>query len=313
MENVFELLSQGENQWVEFKEKVTRELAKEMVAFANTEGGKIFLGVTDDGKIVGLENIKEAEHYVINVARNNCDPPISPKIEKHKIQEKGILILDIHEDPFNPHMANGRFYIRVGSTKRIASQEEIFSLFEESIFKKKKREEVMLQDKVEKAIKDLRFRLLRNPTTKEVAYEIGVTPAVAERLVWKSAPKTKWREPKKDQISDSKWRLYRIYELAALMEKFGEDAVKNRPWSIAPGEKTPSRFELKRAKYALKHEKDKLPKIVIVKENEKKIEFDHKWPKGSLMGDSSEIYDKIQKKFSGAFTGERQIKIIFEQ
>ena len=177
----------------------------------------------------------------------------------------------------------------------------------------RKRKEAILQNKVEKTIKDLRFRLLRNPTIKEVAYEIGETPTVTERVVWRSTPKTKWREPTKDQISDSKWRLNRIYDLAALMEKFGEDAVKNRPWSIAPDEKTPSQLELKRAKYALKHERDKLPKIVIVKEDEKKIEFDHKWPKGSLMGDSSEIYDKIQKKFSGAFTGERQIKIIYKQ
>ena len=139
MENVFELLSEGEDQWIEFKEKVTRELAEEIVAFANTEGGKIFLGVTDEGKIVGLEDIKQAEHYVINVARNNCDPPISPKIKKYKIQEKEILVINIPEDPFKPHMANGRFYIRVGSTKRLASPEEVFSLFEESIVKKKKR------------------------------------------------------------------------------------------------------------------------------------------------------------------------------
>jgi len=51
------ILQTGEGYKVEFKESFDKSLAREMVAFANSEGGRIFLGVTDEGKIKGIKMI----------------------------------------------------------------------------------------------------------------------------------------------------------------------------------------------------------------------------------------------------------------
>jgi len=60
----------------------TEDLAGEMVAFANAEGGVVFLGVDDVGTVQGVapERVDEVETWVIDVAAHNCDPPIRPLV-----------------------------------------------------------------------------------------------------------------------------------------------------------------------------------------------------------------------------------------
>ena len=67
----------------------TEEMAGEMVAFANAEGGVIFLGVDDDGVVRGIpaEHTGDVEAWVINVASNNCDPPIRPILRKEHLHD----------------------------------------------------------------------------------------------------------------------------------------------------------------------------------------------------------------------------------
>ncbi|MDV7391676.1 ATP-binding protein, partial [Arthrospira platensis SPKY1] len=80
---IFELIGQGESGSLEFKEEAVRpeSLAREMVAFANTLGGVILIGVTDDGVVAGVDDPTEIEHRVINVARHNVTPALRPIIE----------------------------------------------------------------------------------------------------------------------------------------------------------------------------------------------------------------------------------------
>ena len=62
----------------------TEELAGELVAFANAEGGVVFLGVDDSGAARGIppERLDSVEHWLLNVATHNCDPPIRPVVRK---------------------------------------------------------------------------------------------------------------------------------------------------------------------------------------------------------------------------------------
>ena len=62
----------------------TQELAGELVAFANAEGGVVFLGVDDSGAVRGIspEQVDMVEHWLLNVATHNCDPPIRLVIRK---------------------------------------------------------------------------------------------------------------------------------------------------------------------------------------------------------------------------------------
>jgi predicted HTH transcriptional regulator len=69
-EEICERIKKGENQKVEFKGKDVRneKLAKELVAFANTNDGIIFMGVDDEGNINGVTDTKSLEERIINVA-----------------------------------------------------------------------------------------------------------------------------------------------------------------------------------------------------------------------------------------------------
>ena len=78
---LLELIRAGENSHVEFKRDDCRpaDIAKEMSAFLNLDGGAILLGVEDDGRISGLfRSREEAEVWVMNIARNDLDPPTIP-------------------------------------------------------------------------------------------------------------------------------------------------------------------------------------------------------------------------------------------
>ena len=86
------ILQNGESYLVEFKEKVNSSLAREMTAFANASGGRIFLGVTDSGKARGIEITNKLRSRVQDMA-NNCRPPVTVGLKKYN----KILIIDIPE------------------------------------------------------------------------------------------------------------------------------------------------------------------------------------------------------------------------
>ena len=125
-----------EDSRAEFKEVVlgdrgvrspnTEEMAGEMVAFANAEGGVVFLGVNDDGVVRGIpaNRTGDVEAWVINIASNNCDPPIRPILRKEHLEgpteSKCIVILvEVRRGLYVHSTSGGRHYVRVGSTKQL--------------------------------------------------------------------------------------------------------------------------------------------------------------------------------------------------
>lgn len=132
--DIIEIISQKENSAVEFKNDAVRpeSLAKEIVSFANTTGGTILIGVDDNGEISGTS---KKEEWVMNIARNNLNPAISCEAFDYLIEEKRILLLDIPKGKNKPYQTiDGKFYIRVGSTNRQATQSELMRLFQQSGF-----------------------------------------------------------------------------------------------------------------------------------------------------------------------------------
>ena len=96
--------------------------AGEMVAFANAEGGAILLGVADDGTIEGIPEaaLGTVERWVINVATNNCDPPLRPAIRKMLLPggdggERTVVVVEIRQSVFVHATTGGRWLVRVGS------------------------------------------------------------------------------------------------------------------------------------------------------------------------------------------------------
>lgn len=75
-----EILKGGEGTLVEFKKSVSSSLGKEICAFANTAGGRIFIGIDDHNKIIGCKLTNKMKSQIQDIA-NNCDPKIAVNIE----------------------------------------------------------------------------------------------------------------------------------------------------------------------------------------------------------------------------------------
>lgn len=133
-DEIKKIIQNGENSYIEFKEEEikAKELAEEIVAFSNSEGGMILIGVDDEGNIKGVKDDK-IEETVMNICRNNCIPHIIPLYESIEVEGKRIAVITVPKGLNKPYYtADHKYYIRVGTTKRIASKEELLRLFEAS-------------------------------------------------------------------------------------------------------------------------------------------------------------------------------------
>jgi len=131
--SLLEEITVGEDQHHEFKRNIVNpeSIAGEIVAFANTEGGVLYIGIDDNGEITGLENPETVFQTLTNICRDRCIPPVSPVLEQHNIEEKEIIILKIVPElnRMKPYRtAGGRFYIRVGREKKDATGRELIRI-----------------------------------------------------------------------------------------------------------------------------------------------------------------------------------------
>ena len=134
---LLEIIANGENSGVEFKrdDLRTQDLAKELVAFSNLDGGMVLLGVEDDGSVSGLAR-PDLEEWVMSVCRDRIRPEIVPFFEVVRgfEDEKGVAIVrvtrgyDVHT---LWHNNSNRYLMRVGSQSREASPEELARLFQQ--------------------------------------------------------------------------------------------------------------------------------------------------------------------------------------
>jgi len=133
--NIESLIEQGENQAVEFKSDGVRaeSLAKEIVAFANSGGGSILVGVEDDGRITGLDNSKAFPDWIANITRNNVNPPLDSVVNLISIKGKAVGVIDVPKGKDKPYQTNNaQFLIRIGATNRVASINELMRLFQQA-------------------------------------------------------------------------------------------------------------------------------------------------------------------------------------
>jgi len=123
------LITQDEGYNLEFKESVSGSLAKEICAFANANGGKIVIGVSNDKKIKGVSDVNNLKSKIQDYARN-MDPPFS--VTTHMLDK--VLVIDVPEGKKKPYSVNGRFYLRKGPNSQQLNRDEIRDLFREEGF-----------------------------------------------------------------------------------------------------------------------------------------------------------------------------------
>ena len=133
---LFELIANGENSGVEFKSDDLRpeRLAREIVALANFHGGRILLGVEDDGTIGGIRR-DDLEHWIMDtVFGRKVHPMILPFYEEVQVDDqRRVAVVSLTQGTTKPYVVrhNDRedIYVRVGSTSRLATREQQARLF----------------------------------------------------------------------------------------------------------------------------------------------------------------------------------------
>ena len=103
---ILKQIARGEGKTLEFKETLpaSERLAKTLIAFANTGGGKILFGVKDDGAVVGIDNamVPDFMDRISNMAHDQIHPLITPDIYAYSVQNSTIIIVEVYPSPVKP-------------------------------------------------------------------------------------------------------------------------------------------------------------------------------------------------------------------
>lgn len=133
---LLEIIASGENSGIEFKRDDIRpeQLGKEVVAMANLKGGRLLLGVEDDGTIAGVQRM-DVEEWVMNIFASKIHPMLIPFYEEVLMDDgKRVAVVTFAEGTSKPyvlrHEGREEIYIRVGTTSRRATREQQARLHE---------------------------------------------------------------------------------------------------------------------------------------------------------------------------------------
>ena len=90
------LIAQGEHQQQDFKYEISdaRKIARTLSAFANTDGGRLLIGVKDNGKIAGVRS--DEEIYMVEAAASMyCVPPVECRMSIHRVEGHNVVIAEV--------------------------------------------------------------------------------------------------------------------------------------------------------------------------------------------------------------------------
>src|ERR1700733_7994720 len=127
--NVKRLIFDGEGVSLDFKKTITscEKIARTMVSYANNKGGKLLIGVADDGSIKGVKSEDEERYMITKAAHLFARPALEPVFEEVYVDDKLVLIVDIEQSSTKPHYAlaeDGKWwvYVRVKDKSVLASK-----------------------------------------------------------------------------------------------------------------------------------------------------------------------------------------------
>jgi ATP-dependent DNA helicase RecG len=129
------LVRGGEDTFLELKVKLsnTEKIAQEIVALANTGGGVIVFGVSDQLRVEGVDDPEGVQEELVRICRAEIEPPLVPFIDRIAFDNgRRIVALDVDGRRRPYRTRDGRFYLRLGSEKREASREELSALIDEA-------------------------------------------------------------------------------------------------------------------------------------------------------------------------------------
>lgn len=124
---LYHLIAQGEHQQQDFKYEISdaRKIARTLSAFANTEGGKLLIGVKDNGKIAGVRS--DEEIYMVEAAAERyCVPPVQCHMSIHRVEGHNVVIAEVEPAEIRPVRAlldDGKLcaFVRIADENIVAS------------------------------------------------------------------------------------------------------------------------------------------------------------------------------------------------
>ncbi len=130
-----DILARPEGKTLEFKRDLSspKPLLKTLVAFANTAGGRLIVGVNDDKTVVGVDDPLDEEEKLSNLIADTISPRLVPNIELTTVEGKTLLLVEVFLSGTRPHFLKSEgpdagVYVRLGSTNRQADRELIGEL-----------------------------------------------------------------------------------------------------------------------------------------------------------------------------------------
>lgn len=129
-----------EDQNIELKVELTKDIKKEIVAFANTNDGIIYVGIDDNGSVIGLKNASEDLEALSGMIRDGIKPDLTlyTKIYVEKIDDKDVIVIKVKEAPNKPYyladkgLKTSGVYLRLGNVSIQASEEVIKKMLVDS-------------------------------------------------------------------------------------------------------------------------------------------------------------------------------------
>lgn len=130
----------SESEVVELKAEVVSDLCKEVIAFANTKGGSIYIGVANDGSIIGVSNADKTILQINNMIRDSIKPDVTMFVgyETQKIDEKDIIVVTIQKGTDRPYYLGSKglkpsgVYVRNGTSTDPATDTAIRKMIKET-------------------------------------------------------------------------------------------------------------------------------------------------------------------------------------
>ena len=128
---------QYENERMEYKSQLTDDIYKEVIAFTNTDGGVIYIGIDDQGNVTGIDNVDETYTRLTNGIRDAIQPDVTMFV-RYVLQENKVIRIEVGEGSYKPYYLKGKglkpagVYVRQGATSVQASPEQIRQMIKDS-------------------------------------------------------------------------------------------------------------------------------------------------------------------------------------
>lgn len=128
---------QYESERIEYKSQITADIYKEVIAFANTDGGIIYIGIDDSGNMIGIDDVDEAYTCLTNGIRDAIVPDVTMFL-RYVLKENKVIQIEVGEGSYKPYYLKSKgmkptgVYVRQGASSVQASFDQIRRMIKDS-------------------------------------------------------------------------------------------------------------------------------------------------------------------------------------